>query len=51
MSKTLLFTAYFQYLIIFCDICRSMLVMNSQEEFATLFNHPISDKALKYLEV
>ena len=51
LSKNIFFTAYIQYLIILCDKCHSMLVVNSQEEFATLFNPPISDKALKYLQV
>ena len=51
LSKNIFFTAYIQYLIILCDKCQSKLVINSQEEFATLFNPPISDKALQYLQV
>ena len=48
--KNLLFTVHFYYIAILCDKCHNKLVLNSQE-FTHLFDAPISDEALYYLQV
>ena len=48
--KNLFFTVHFYYIAILCVKCHNKLVLNSQE-FTHLFDAPISDEALYYLQV